>query len=137
VTTKKKYSSPTVQDNFEWFVYFHGGYKCERCGYDGLAIDFHHLNPEQKKNYKDGFANTIKASREVFCQWVKKTRYVLLCSNCHRELHGGSWEIAEIIGRIEERMAAQSRRREFIRSRSCERLLNAILHSNTEIIQVR
>jgi hypothetical protein len=42
---------------------------CERCGYQGPAIDEHHVYGR-------------KNSDEV----------VNLCSNCHRELHAGLWE---------------------------------------------
>lgn len=41
---------------------------CERCGYQGAAIDEHHIHGR-------------KNSDEI----------VDLCSNCHRELHAGEW----------------------------------------------
>lgn len=43
--------------------------KCIRCGYDGVAIDDHHIY---------GRGNSDET--------------IPLCSNCHRELHAGIWE---------------------------------------------
>jgi hypothetical protein len=40
--------------------------RCIRCGYTGVAIDRHHVNGRKKSN-----------------------KTVLLCANCHREVHAG------------------------------------------------
>jgi len=63
----------------------HLGGKCERCGYlrCSEALEFHHKDPANK---------TFNVSRKGHCrswervkQEIKKC--VLLCANCHREIH--------------------------------------------------
>ena len=62
------------------------GGRCEICGYDRYrgALDFHHVDPTQK----GAEWTTVK-------KWSKDRRNkelakcVLLCSNCHREVHAG------------------------------------------------
>ncbi len=60
---------------------------CQICGYDKYigALDFHHLNPDEKdftiahiRQYK--FDDLIKNELD---------KCLLVCSNCHREIHGG------------------------------------------------
>ena len=62
------------------------GEKCCICGYDKCpsALDLHHLNPDEKEfticqNANRGWATVRKE--------IKKC--ILICSNCHRELHSG------------------------------------------------
>lgn len=69
------------------------GGKCNRCGYDVClaCLDFHHLGG------KDGdvshmISGPVKLERII--AEVKKC--VVLCKNCHHELHNGVWNIAEI-----------------------------------------
>jgi len=64
-------------------VDYKGG-KCSICGYNKCvdALDFHHINPEEK----DVDSRRIKG-------WSKEKRNkeldkcILVCSNCHREIH--------------------------------------------------
>lgn len=58
----------------------HAGGKCLHCGYKKYigALEFHHLG---KKRFKVGDAPSRK---EAFHE-IKQC--ILLCSNCHRELH--------------------------------------------------
>lgn len=60
---------------------------CEICGYKKYigALDFHHINPNEKdftiahiRQYK--FDEVIKEELD---------KCMLVCSNCHREIHGG------------------------------------------------
>lgn len=64
------------------------GGKCANCGYNKCndALDFHHLDPNTKE-FNFGFALTKPKSWNVLVKELKKC--VLLCSNCHRELHAG------------------------------------------------
>ena len=57
---------------------------CSNCGYDKslAALEFHHIDPATKdsdwNNYKRVFSD----------KYIKELdKCVLLCSNCHRELH--------------------------------------------------
>ena len=66
-------------------TYVLGG-KCQICGYDKCiqALDFHHVNPEEKSS--DFNANTNR-SWQTTRDEIKKC--ILLCANCHREVHAG------------------------------------------------
>lgn len=60
------------------------GGKCQKCGYDKClsALEFHHLNPEEKESQRE-FQNGGKK----FEQKIKEGKITLLCANCHREEH--------------------------------------------------
>lgn len=64
-------------------VEYKGG-KCEKCGYNKCiaAMDFHHINPDEKiYDVKD----LMIRKWEIIQTEIDKC--ILLCSNCHRELH--------------------------------------------------
>ena len=65
-------------------VAYKGG-KCSICGYNRYigALDFHHLDPT-KKDF--GIANVATCSWEKIQPELDKT--VLVCRNCHAEIHG-------------------------------------------------
>ena len=62
------------------------GGKCLLCNYDKCqeALDFHHVYPEQKE-----FAIRDKSSKTFKTILPEIQKCVLLCANCHRELHAG------------------------------------------------
>ena len=66
-------------------VEYKGG-KCEICGYDKCisALEFHHINPEEKDF---SFSDNTNRSWESTKQEIKKC--ILICANCHREIHAG------------------------------------------------
>lgn len=63
------------------------GGKCMICGYDRCleALDFHHRDPQKK-----GFGLSDKG---ITRSWEKTRKEidkcVLVCANCHREIHAG------------------------------------------------
>lgn len=65
-------------------VEYKGG-KCEMCGYDKCidALDFHHKEPSQKEFGVS--KNTHNRKWEDIKKEIEKC--MLLCANCHRELH--------------------------------------------------
>jgi predicted transcriptional regulator len=67
-------------------VEYKGG-KCVKCGYDKYigALDFHHLNPDNKE-FSLGTLKFISLNDKVKKELDK---CILVCSNCHREIHGG------------------------------------------------
>lgn len=69
--------------NKQELVEYKGG-KCEICGYDKCidALEFHHLDPKEKEF---GISNGNIKSLEKLKKEADKC--ILLCSNCHRELH--------------------------------------------------
>ena len=62
------------------------GGKCCICGYNKClsALQFHHKNPE-KKDF--GISDNAHIAFERALEEVKKC--ILVCSNCHREIHAG------------------------------------------------
>ena len=62
------------------------GSKCQICGYDKCqsALEFHYIDPEQKDFHLGSNPNISfnKAKEEV-------KKCILVCSNCHREIHEG------------------------------------------------
>lgn len=59
---------------------------CAICGYDKCvtALDFHHVNPQDKAFPVTASLGFWKKN-EVITEEINKC--ILLCSNCHRELH--------------------------------------------------
>ena len=64
------------------------GRKCERCGYDRCieALEFHHKDPSQKDFgiSSQGYTRSWKNVQEEL------DKCMMLCANCHRELHAQS-----------------------------------------------
>lgn len=74
------------------------GGKCIRCGYDKCikALEFHHLNPLEKDF-------TISNDHFKLSDVIKEVKKcILLCSNCHKELHDNLWTIEELNLKKEE-----------------------------------
>ena len=61
------------------------GDKCAICGYDKIpdSLEFHHINPDEKSYgiAKNGTCHDLEAD----LQEVQKC--ILVCANCHREIH--------------------------------------------------
>jgi predicted HNH restriction endonuclease len=66
-------------------IEYKGG-KCEICGYDKniATLDFHHINPDEKSFQLDS-RHLSNTHIEKLLQEVNKC--MLLCANCHREIH--------------------------------------------------
>lgn len=69
----------------ERLITYKGG-ACLLCGYNKFqgALEFHHVVPNSKEFNISGFHSR---SIEILIHEVDKC--VLLCANCHREIHGG------------------------------------------------
>lgn len=70
------------------------GGKCEICGYNKnlSALEFHHINPNEKKFNIDG-RNISNKSMKSLIEESQKCK--LLCSNCHKETHFSHYELNE------------------------------------------
>lgn len=70
------------------------GDRCTICGYDKCrtALEFHHLNPKEKDFTLSTNANiaTEKALEEI-------KKCILVCANCHREIHSDLINSATLI----------------------------------------
>lgn len=60
------------------------GGKCQRCGYNKClrALEFHHLDPNEKD-----FGISTQLNRDLDDLRKEISKCVLLCSNCHAEIH--------------------------------------------------
>lgn len=67
-------------------VAYKGG-KCQICGYSKYvgALEFHHIDPSQKDFgiASKGYTRSWDKNKEEL------NKCVLVCSNCHREIHAG------------------------------------------------
>ena len=59
------------------------GGKCSICGYNKnpAALDFHHPDPLLKES------NIIGTTASLDKQRAETSKCILVCSNCHREIH--------------------------------------------------
>lgn len=80
------------------------GGKCCICGYDKCdsALEFHHLDPSEKETTFGKLRANIK-SWEKIVEEMRKC--VMLCSNCHREVHAGLVDVPENASRLDEDIA--------------------------------
>lgn len=63
------------------------GGSCRLCGYDKCvsALEFHHVDPSEKE-----FAITANTNTRSFATMINEVRKcILVCANCHREIHSG------------------------------------------------
>ena len=70
------------------------GDKCNLCGYDKniSALEFHHINPATKEyEISSGVCHDLEKDLAE----IKKC--ILVCANCHREIHDGLYRIDELI----------------------------------------
>lgn len=72
-------------------VEYKGG-KCSICGYSKClnALCFHHLNPDEKD-----FGITAHSCRSWTSIKIELDKCILLCTNCHAEVHNGITKIPE------------------------------------------
>lgn len=75
-------------------VEYKGG-KCEVCGYHKClsALEFHHIDSSEKDFGigQKGYTRSIEKNKE------EVDKCILVCANCHREIHDGLIDIEEII----------------------------------------
>jgi hypothetical protein len=78
----------------EMVIELKGG-KCMICGYNktNAALDFHHIDGKIKE-----FGISLD---RITRSWQKVTKElekcVLVCANCHREIHAGILQLSEVI----------------------------------------
>lgn len=84
ITCAKEYQKKRNQALKQKAVDFLGG-KCIRCGYNkcAAALDFHHPDPSLKEKAWTSGKKPWKKVQET----LLKEKCILICSNCHREIH--------------------------------------------------
>ena len=83
----------------EEMVYVMGDY-CQICGYNKCikALEFHHINPKEKDF---NFNKAESKSWTITCEELKKC--ILVCANCHREIHDNMYTQKIVSSFIPER----------------------------------
>src|SRR3989344_3220338 len=74
-------------------VEYKGG-KCKLCGYNkcAQALDFHHLDPS-KKDFGISADGITRAWSRIKAELDK---CVMICANCHREVHSGLTQLSTV-----------------------------------------
>lgn len=80
-----KYTLRKGQEKRKYAIDMLGG-KCKECGYSRHlgSLDIHHLDPSMKD---ENFSSMRGWSQVKILEEIKNC--VLLCKNCHAEVHGG------------------------------------------------
>ena len=68
------------------------GVKSCICGFNSWqeALEFHHVNPDEKE-----FSISSKTTKNLDAQLREIKKCILVCSNCHKGIHGGYISIPE------------------------------------------
>jgi hypothetical protein len=72
------------------------GGKCSACGYSEnlAALTFHHMDPKEKKFKLDLRSLSNRTLQSAFSELSK---CVLVCSNCHAELHNPELTLSRLL----------------------------------------
>jgi len=67
---------------------------CQICSYFRCddSLEFHHIDPSKKEFSFSKLRSSLK-SKAVVAEELKKS--ILLCSNCHKEVHNGITKLPE------------------------------------------
>lgn len=90
---KKKADTKDYRKNIKKRMVEYKGGRCQICGYNKCieALDFHHLDPKDKDfNISGGTRSFEKLKPEI-------DKCILVCSNCHREIHAGLIDITTLL----------------------------------------
>lgn len=92
---KEKYKQRNIDRRLENGAYIESvkSSGCKICGYNKCkdALDFHHLDGEAKDR-------AVSRAKKDFClETLKKeiAKCIVVCANCHREIHAGVAKLAE------------------------------------------
>ena len=83
--TKLKKNVGTWRKRTKQLLVEYKGSKCELCGYDKCieALEFHHINENTKEFAISGSTKSFEKQKQ------EVDKCILVCANCHRELHAG------------------------------------------------
>lgn len=110
----------------ELLIMYKGG-ECQICHYKRYkgALEFHHLNPQEKDFAisKDGYCRSIEENkREV-------QKCILVCSNCHKEIHAGLIDVSQVPIVNDETVFNNEKKKEDIKTHITNRPSREILES--------
>jgi hypothetical protein len=65
---------------------------CVLCGYDKYvgSLEFHHVNPDEKDHEKTSIDMSLERCKSEL------DKCILVCANCHREIHNGFYSKEEL-----------------------------------------
>ena len=94
------------------------GGRCGICGYsrcnDSLAL--HHINPKEK----DFSLGSVRANAKSWAKIVVELRKcIMVCRNCHGEIHAGLTEIPKGIARFDEKFVVYKKSKPKFRGVFC------------------
>lgn len=83
---------------------------CQICRYSKCqnALELHHLNPEEKE-FSMSFIRSSPKEIKIICEELNKC--VLLCSNCHKEIHANLTTLPETFSTFNEELFNEIRMR--------------------------
>lgn len=90
------------------------GSKCQICGYSksSNALEFHHITPKEKK-----FSLSSIRGNPTNWENIKQelAKCILLCSNCHKEVHENLTTLPETYQKFDEQLLKQEENKHLIK----------------------
>jgi len=87
----KRTKANYIKNKLEWInlISLKKEIKCSMCGYDKAwaALEFHHLDPTIKKFTIHSMVNSVPTEERWEKMQIELDKCVVICSNCHREIH--------------------------------------------------
>ncbi len=88
------------RDKLKKILIEYKGGKCEICNYDKCisALEFHHINSKEKEFGigEKGYTRSLDKNKQ------EVDKCILVCANCHREIHEGLINIREYSSVVEQ-----------------------------------
>ena len=102
-------------------IEYKGG-KCEKCGYNKnlSVLNFHHIDSTKKSFNIDGRLLANKKMEELI---EEANKCMLLCANCHQELHHENHDI-KIVKQLLSEHKSKRNKREIYVCKDCGKILN-------------
>lgn len=109
-------------------IEYKGG-KCEKCGYNKniAALEFHHINSNEKSFAIDG---RILANKKMEDLIAEANKCMLLCSNCHKEIHHENHELENVKTILMENDIIKEKKEVFV-CKECGKILSK--YSKTQV----
>lgn len=117
--TKPNNKSLQRSNKHKLFLIKHLGGKCQTCGYKKCiaALTFHHIDPNLKN-----FSISQKLSKSLPALIEEANKCILLCNNCHAELHAKEYHFSSLENEsILNDITLETRRKKYNNCLNCSR----------------